>query len=160
MIPTTLAAFLDRASVAVGATRDAANTPQGRMLAGWAIESDRETMVAVVGRGFTRGLVEALLDNGQMAVTAEVIGPHETYQFKGDYIDSRELTTADLDLSERCRQRFVEGVENTFPGAFTVQQRRSYLAAPALTVRFRVRTVFVQTPGPSAGRRVFPEGEP
>jgi hypothetical protein len=92
-------------------------------------------------------------------MTAEVIGPHETYQFKGDYLDSRPANESDRPVWRACRERFAETVGSKFPGRWTEEILRRSSAEPALAVRFRVREIFVQTPGPAAGRRLFP-GEP
>ena len=89
MIPGVMVGFLERASVAVMATRDADLRPKTRFLCGWWVEDDRETVACLIPREFTDGLIPSLEDNGQIALTAEVIGPHETYQFKGNFVDTR-----------------------------------------------------------------------
>ena len=40
-------------------------------------------------------LLEALRDNGRIAVTFEEVGTHETYQVKGRYLSHRPVQPAD-----------------------------------------------------------------
>jgi hypothetical protein len=148
--------FLGRASVAVAATRDAELVPHTHFVCGWSVDEDQESLVCLIPEGFTEDLVESLEDNGQLALTAEVIGPHETYQFKGSYVDSRPARASDRALAEACSERFVRAVRQAYGDRFSEADLRGRFRDPALAVRFRVREIFVQTPGPSAGQRLFP----
>ena len=156
MIPGVMVEFLGRASVAVAATRDGKLVPRIHYLSGWYVEDNGEIVVALVGEDFTFGLMESLEDNGRFAMTAEVIGPHETYQFKGTWEGCRPPVEADLRIHEACRRRFLEAIQRCYPGHFTDEAVGARFETPALAVRFRVREIYVQTPGPAAGRRLFP----
>ena len=156
MLPGVMIDFLARASVAVASTRDAHLVPHIHFLSGWSVEEDRETVLCLVAAGFVPNLMGPLEDNGQLAMTAEKIGPHETYQFKGRYVGSRPPCAADVALVEACRERFVVDVQRAYGDRFTREMLRRKYGEPALAVRFRVHEVYVQTPGPAAGRRLLP----
>lgn len=156
MIPGVMVQFLGRASIAAAATRDKHLVPHIHYLSGWYVEENGEIVVGLIPESFTPGLMESLEDNGRFAMTAEVIGPHETYQFKGTWVGSRPATEADRPVHEACRGRFVEAVQRVHRGYFTDEMVGVRFETPTVAVRFKVREIFVQTPGPAAGRRLFP----
>jgi hypothetical protein len=148
--------FLGRASVAIASTRDADLVPHVHFLSGWSVNPDGRSVVCLFGAAFTAGLVDRLSQNGHVALAAEVIGPHECYQFKGRYLDSRPASPADREVFESCRRRFVESVRRLLGERFSEKSLRARFHEPALAIRFEVEEIFVQTPGPAAGRRLFP----
>lgn len=158
MIPGVLVDFLERASVALGSTRDENYAPHLYWLSGWSVGEDRETVACLVAASFTEALMATLTANGHFAMVAERIGPHETYQFKGRYVDSRAATALDRPVFLSCRERYVADVKVLFGSRFTDQTLRDRFREPAIVVRFRVAEIYLQTPGPDAGRRIFPEG--
>ena len=103
------------------------------------------------------GLLESLRDNGEFTLTIEEIGPHETYQFKGTFVDAGPSTSADLKVFEGLRDRFGTVVSSKF--GLPEEMCRAFTTRPSVTVRFRVREIFAQTPGPGAGRRLVPPGQ-
>jgi len=156
MIPGVLVDFLARASVAVASTRDHALVPHLHWVSGWWVEEDGETVVCLVSASFTDHLLDSLEANRQFAVMAEWIGPHECYQYKGSYLDSRPATASDRLVYETCRERFVAAVRAHLGDRFSERALRHHIREPAIAVRFKVDEVFLQTPGPGAGRRLFP----
>lgn len=157
MIPRPMVDFLARASVAVASTRDEKLIPYLHFLSGWSVGDDSNSVVCLVPASFSDGLVDRLLRDGDIAMVAEVIGPHETYQFKGRYQDHRPAGVGDRPVYEACRRRFTETIQAHLKGRFTDASLHARLREPAIAVRFTVDEIFLQTPGPAAGRRVFPE---
>jgi hypothetical protein len=156
MIPGMLIEFLDRASVAIASTRSRNLVPTVHFLAGWRVEEGGEIVECLVTRGFTEGLEDNLADNGRLTLTAEVIGPHETYQFKGTSQGLRTATAADDPASEACRRRFFDACQKYYAGQFRDEDVLAKIGRPAVVVRLKVEEVYVQTPGPAAGKRLFP----
>lgn|SRR5262245_4112442 len=154
VIPGKIASFLEqRANVAFCGTRDAQFVPHGHRVTGWRI-GPGETMECFVPQQFTEHLIESLQDNGRIAVTIEEFPSHETYQFKGRYLDHRPAAAADLAIHEQSRERFVRSVRsilNQPDGAL-----RAFLPRPDVIVRFEVEEIYLQTPGPGAGSRIVP----
>jgi hypothetical protein len=100
--------------------------------------------------------LEALLDNGRLAVTLEEVGTHETYQLKGRYASHRPVQPQDLDLVRRARQRFVKSISALYSQPNVGEVLGSSIPAPILAVDMHVEEVFLQTPGPGAGKRLAP----
>ncbi len=156
MIPGVMAEFLGRASVAVASTRDARKVPHIHFLCGWSVGDDGRSVICLVPAAFSDKLPESLARHADFAMVAEVIGPHECYQFKGRHVDSRPAGAADRAVYESCRQRFVDAVQRHTRNRFADAILRARFREPRLAVRFEVQEIFVQTPGPAAGRRLFP----
>ena len=155
MIPGNILTFLeDRGTVAVSGTRNAEHIPQFHYVSGWVVEPDEQTMRCSIPEAYTDDLISSLENNGQYALTIEQIGPHETYQFKGKYVDALPPNDADIDAFERIRERFVKNVSPLF--GFPEEVCRAYIAPPGIIVRFVVHEIFLQTPGPGAGHRLVP----
>lgn len=161
-IPSVLARFLEeRGSVGVAATRDRSLRPRVHGLSGWFVADQGRELVCLVSRGFTEGLLSSLEENGQFAAAIEHIGPHETYQFKGAYAGSRPPTPEDQALWERLRARFAATIKAVDPTmGLTDAWLRDYIPPPEIVVRMRVREIFLQTPGPGAGKRLVPPEAP
>ncbi len=157
MIPEVIAMFLDRAIVAIGGTRDKELVPHVHRVSGWRCSPDRKTITCLIPEEFAPDLMSSLEDNGQFALTVCEVPSHETYQFKGDYVSSRPSDETDRADFERCRGRFAERIVMLF--GFAEEACRAFVPRPSIAVTFQVREIFVQTPGPAAGRRLIPREE-
>jgi hypothetical protein len=151
-IPGVLVQFLDRASVALGCTRDAQLVPRIHWVSGWQLDADPASLWCFIPREFAAGLQPALDGNGHFALTVEHIGPHECYQFKGRLRELRPAIEADRAVVARSRERFAAAVRALLPHLTEQEaEMRRYILDPAVAVRFSVREIFLQTPGPGAG---------
>lgn len=157
-IPDAIIGFLNEANVGVAGTRNADLVPRVRRISGWRVEADRETIACMFPEAFTPQLVESLEQNGWLSVTIEAVPSHETYQFKGEFLSAGPCTAEDLEACDRIRDRFGKVIPMFYP--FGEAVARAFYIAPSLTIRFRVREIYTQTPGPGAGRRLVPAEEP
>jgi hypothetical protein len=158
MIPGMILNFLqERGAIAVSGTRDANLVPHIHHVAGWDVEPDRQTIRCSIHRAYLDHLLSSLEDNGQFCLTVEQIGTHETYQFKGNYAGSSAPNDADFAAHRRMTERFATAVSQLF--GHSQEDCRAYISQPSIVVRFTVREIFLQTPGPGAGHRVFPPEE-
>jgi hypothetical protein len=158
MIPGKILAFLENeGTVAVGGTRDQNLIPHIHYVSGWSVEPDKRTIRCSIADAYKDHLISSLEDNGHFALTIEQIGSHETYQFKGDYVSSASLTDTDIAAHERIKQLFAKVVNQIF--GFGEGICGAYILRPAFVIRFSVREIFLQTPGPGAGQRLFPHEE-
>ncbi len=156
-IPGILVEFLERrGSVACASTRDRNLVPHIHWISGWELSPDRREISCLVARGFAADLLESVEENRQLALTVEWIGPHETYQFKGDYAGWRAVEPGDRAVFERCRDAFARTASKFHGRPSEEELLRAYIPEPELVVRLRVREIFQQTPGPGAGRRLAP----
>ena len=77
---------------------------------------------------------------------------HEAYQFKGQFIETRQLTEDELAHSEQFRNAAQEYmVGNGIPVEPAAQMLGT---APDLGITFKVEKIFNQTPGPEAGQEL------
>jgi hypothetical protein len=158
MIPGLILAFLkDKGTVAVSGTRDATLTPHVHYVSGWDVESDQRTIRCSIPEAYTDHLIPSLEGNGRFSLTVEQIGSHETYQFKGEYVGSLPPSDADMAAHRRARDRFAKSVNQVF--GLPEDMCRAYILPPSIVIRFAVREIFVQTPGPGAGQRLVPPEE-
>lgn len=157
VIPGIIVDFLERATGALAGTRDADLVPHVHRVGGWRVSDDRRSMTCVMAEQLTRHLRSDLEDNGRVTVTIEEIGPHETYQFKGLCLEIRAPDEEERHAFERTRDRFAKVVALLF--GIDEEGCRSHLAQPTVAVRFAVEEIYVQTPGPGAGRRLMPPEE-
>src|SRR5438034_2663723 len=98
MIPGKIIRFLEeRAAAAFAGTRDANLVPRGHRVTGWQIGAGGRTLTVFVAESSVPHLVEALQDNGRVAVTFEEVGTHETYQLKGRYLGHRPVQPTEID---------------------------------------------------------------
>ena len=155
MIPGKTLAFLEKAgTVAVSGTRDANFMPHIHYVSGWEVESDKRTIRCSINHAYADNLIPSLEDNGQFSLTVSQVGSHETYQFKGNYVGSTQPSHDDLAAHQRIKTSFAKAVNQAF--GFPENMALAYIPRPSLVVRFTVREIFLQTPGPGAGHRLFP----
>ncbi|HET7291855.1 MAG TPA: hypothetical protein VFM88_05475 [Vicinamibacteria bacterium] len=156
-IPGVILRFLERASIAYAATRDRHLTPHFHWVCGWIREPEPQFLTFFVAEPFTERLLRNVAECPRLALTIEHIGPHETYQFKGDFAGTRATGAAERAAFEACRERFVRDVQQIDTRHnFASRTLELYLGQPSLAVRIAVQEVFLQTPGPGAGRRLAP----
>jgi hypothetical protein len=161
MIPKKIIRFLEeRASIGFAATRDGNLVPCGHRVSGWQIDATGDALTAFVAP-FAR-FVDALVDNGRIALTFEELGTHETYQIKGRYLSHRPARPAEINIADRTRERFVKTVRSLYADEQLAAALKASISTPNLAVEIEVHDVFLQTPGPGAGTRIVPapEGEP
>jgi hypothetical protein len=160
MIPGKIIRFLEeRASIGFAGTRDSNLVPSGHRLSGWQIDAAGRTLTALVPASSATRLVDALLDNGRIAVTFEEVGTHETYQIKGRYLSHRPVRQTEIDIASRARERFAKGLRSLYPDEQLVSLLKASIPNPSLAVEIEVHEVFLQTPGPDAGRRIAPPAD-
>ena len=145
------------AMVAYAGTRDKDCVPHLHRVSGWLIEPNQATIACSIPEGFTNSLIDSLENNGQFALTVEQIGSHETYQFKGDHVDSRPCDETDIVTFERYRERFGNFVSSRM--GLSKEACYAYFIEPSIVIRFKVHEIFLQTPGPGAGQRLVPPEE-
>lgn len=142
-------------------TRDRDLVPSGCRVSAWRVHPDGHTMTLFIPEPLVARVIASLEENGQLAVTVGEHPTHETYQLKGKYLSHRAVEVDDLPLVARFRERLVRairseippGVPEAFVGGFAVHD-------PAVAVDMEIREVYLQTPGPGAGGRLYPPPEP
>ena len=93
--------------------------------------------------------------NGELAVTVEEFPSHETYQFKGHFLQHRGIQDDEVEIVDRIRRRFVKSLRPMYPGA-PEDVLNAFVSPAAMAVEFEVLEIYLQTPGPGAGTRLIP----
>ena len=75
---------------------------------------------------------------------------HEAYNFKGEFKELSNLDSDALNISENYRKNLIDVLSGLGLDAEAVRNR--YGEAPDLGISFKVNKVFIQTPGPEAGK--------
>ena len=160
MIPGKIVRFLEQyANLAFGGTRDRDLLPLGHRVSGWRVGADGRSLTTFLAPDYSDRLIASLEENGQFAVTIEEYPSHETYQFKGLYRRHRPVQPDEFEIVDRIRERFVRSVRPLFVEA-PEEPLKASISIPSLAVEFEVLEVYLQTPGPGAGTRLVPPGEP
>lgn len=153
MIPDRLFEVLQGPAFMHVGTRDASLRPAHAFAHGAVPHADRETVTFFLGPAGAARTLANLADNGQVAFEFGLLS-HEAYQLKGTFVSSRPADDADLALQERHRAGLFEGVRRAFPDEIARPFILHVVLRPGVAVTFRVREIYLQTPGPSAGTRI------
>jgi hypothetical protein len=157
VIPSKIIRFLEeRANVGFAGARDDKLIPRGHRVSGWQTDPSGRTITVFIPASWTAGLLDSLRSNGQIAVTLEEVGTHETYQIKGRYLGDRAVRPGEIQIATQSRERFVKALLAMMPGEPVGTMLGGSLPSPSLAIEIEVREVFLQTPGPEAGRRIAP----
>jgi hypothetical protein len=132
------------------ATRAATLQPDCVMAYAVRDEGGGEVTVFLAAARAARTL-ENLRDNGKLALSMTRPSSNRSVQLKGTFVRVGTPSDEDRVYLERYRERFVDEMERVgVPRAFTA--RLPWW--PTVPVVMRLDEVFLQTPGPEAGRRL------
>ncbi len=151
MIPKKLVDFMNGPVIINIGARNNQLQPAFNRSVGAIVSEDRETMTVFVFEPFADVILKNLNDNGRISLIAASMPSHETYQFKGAYVSSRKTENKDLELQENYRNKLLEHFK---PFDFPENFIRNMPYNPSIAVTFRVEEIFVQTPGPGAGKKI------
>ncbi len=157
MIPRNLVEFLHGPVVIVIGTRNDGLMPAITYARGAVVDAENDAVTVIVPDAESETTLENLAHNGAIAVTAGDGISHETYQFKGTCLDvgpsdEHQRAIVDVYTKKLIAHYRAKGVPDEYFGG--------YVLYPSTAIRFRVEDVFVQTPGPGAGRKLdFAAGE-
>lgn len=154
-VPESVARFLTTATVGIAGTRDRDLVPHVHRVSGWTVSPDGRSIDCFVAEPFAKDLLSSIQDNGEISLTVCEVPSHQTYQFKGRCVGSYPVGEAELELYQAYRDRAVGRIGELF--GFSERIVRAWAPKPVVSVRFEVRDIFDQTPGPGAGRRVDSE---
>lgn len=151
MIPQRLVDFIHGSVVMLVGARNAELRPAACMVSGAMADGEAGTITFFLPDAEGEQILSNFKDNGLVALTVAEGVSHETYQFKGKYIDSRPSEKKDAALQEIYRSKLSTRYG---PGGLGEEFWRGVLFYPSTTVTFEVEEVFVQTPGPGAGEKL------
>jgi hypothetical protein len=161
MIPAKIVRFLEQhANEGLAGARDHSLVPCGFRVSGWKVHPDQRTMTVCVPEPLIDHLIACLLDNGQFTMTFGEHPTHETYQLKGRYVRHRSIESDDLPLVARVRERFGRSIRGEIPPGVSPDYVLGVaVPVPRVAIEIEVNEVYLQTPGPGAGSRIYPPPE-
>jgi hypothetical protein len=150
-LPAELASFLEDGQLIVVATRSDGLEPECVDANALRVEPERGLVAVYLAAALAGPTLANLRSNGQIAVGVGRPTDHRTLQLKGVFVDDRPA-------AEEERQLHLDYLEKTTRQLGQVGVPLSVCLRivwwPSHVVRFAVRDVFEQTPGPGAGRRL------
>lgn len=143
--------LLDSGVIMSLATRDGDNVPECAPAMGPRVHRDRHGLTVFVARALAGATLANIADNGQVAITFTRPADEKSMQIKGRALAVRDAEDGDrlgLELyrGALAEQLAIVGVPRT------VTRRMTWW--PSVAIEIEAREVFVQTPGPGAGRRL------
>jgi hypothetical protein len=154
-LPPQLGCLLEGPSIIYLATRNADLVPASTMAFGLQVTPGGREVTLFVPAVMATETLANLRDNGQMAISFVRPSDHAATQVKGTWLGERRTDEADRAFIARYRDALVEEI-NLVGVPRSIWTRVVWW--PSVALRMEVRDVFVQTPGPGAGRRVEPAG--
>ena len=116
-----------------------------------AVDPANDTVTSFVLSFLAGPVLENFKSTGRVSYFV-ALPSHESYQFKGQFIETRQLTEDELAHSEQFRNAAQEYmVGNGIPAEPAAQMLGT---APDLGITFKVEKIFNQTPGPEAGQEL------
>ena len=158
MISAELTDFIQAGLSMLVGTRDARLVPDYVRAVGARVEKGGREVTVFIPAATAAAAAANIADNGRVAMCVSRPVDHRTVQLKGRIVSCAAAPDADRAIVERYRTDFAATL-----AYFGVPPRLTLRMShwPAYAVRFRVESLFDQTPGPGAGeeiRRAAPPG--
>jgi len=135
-------------------TRDERLCPAQTFVIGAVVHPDQETITFFVPESRSERILSDLKSNGRVALAVSLL-THEAYQLKGSYISSRPTDTKDRTVQEIYRSKLLSAMlQASYPEQIARPLVLGMAYQPAVAMTFRVEEIFLQTPGPEAGRKI------
>lgn len=113
---------------------------------------DEDRILAYVPQWYSERLLEAAETRPSAALVGVQVTTYRTFQFKGDIVDIRPATEADLAYVASYVDGFGQHLEHV--GIDSSRYNPVYASPPIVRVTLRVDSVFDQTPRVGAGNLV------
>ena len=150
LIGSELEEFLTGGQSVIVATRDAALTPRAVRACGLRVlPGDR--LQLLLPRATAERSLEDLRDCGDVAVVVASPRTYRSVQLKGRFLSVADASPEDVIASQEHLRAFSEAVVGH---GMTRQHARNMWMFDCWRVEVQVTSVFVQTPGPGAGRKL------
>ena len=154
MLPERVIEVMQGPAIMHVATRDESFRPFQVSAIGAVVHPDRETVTFFVPESRSERILNDLKNNGRVALVFGIV-THEAYQVKGHYLSSRPVEAKEQALQEIYRAKTLSSF---IQAGYPEQVIRPYILGmayrPSVAITFRVEEVFLQTPGPEAGKRI------
>jgi hypothetical protein len=154
MIPDRIVEVIHGPAVMYAGTRDERLRPAQTVVIGAVVQPDQETITFFVPESRSERILSNLKSNGRVAFAVGLL-THEAYQLKGGYVSSRPTDAKDRALQEIYRSKLLSAmIQAGYPEQIMKPLVLGYLYQPGVAITFHVEEIFLQTPGPEAGKKI------
>ena len=154
VIPDRVIEVLSGPSFVQMGTRDESLQPAHTYAVGAMVHEDRQTVTVLVPAARAARILPHLESNGRVALAMGLFS-HEAYQLKGTYLGTRPANADDLARQEAYRRALLaDALRAGYPEEIARPLTQGFAHAQSLAITFRIEEVFLQTPGPDAGKRL------
>ena len=115
------------------------------------IDKIKSTLTCFVINSECKKVLEYLNESGRISFFVGMIS-HEAYNFKGQYVSSKKLNNSDLKISKNYTNKVIDIITSVGLSKEAVLEK--YGKVPDLGITFKVDKVYIQTPGPVAGKEI------
>ena len=155
MIPDRLVDFVHGPVIGWVGTRDARLRPAVTWTFGARVSAAGDEITAFIPDVEIELTRANLAHNGIVAYTVVRPSSHESYQFKGKLTGLRPTSEEERAVQDILLSKLVVELPMFPPVLLT-----GFITTPSTALTFTVEHVFVQTPGPGAGRQLDLSAEP
>lgn len=154
MIPDRVVEVIHGSAIMYVGTRDEELRPAHTRVIGAVVHPDHETMTFFIPESRSERIVSDLKNNGKIAL-AIGLPTHEAYQVKGTYISSHPTDTRDWAVQEAYRSKVLSALlQAGYPEQIVKPYTLGFVYRPGIAITFRAEEIFLQTPGPEAGKKI------
>ena len=115
------------------------------------IDNLRSKLTCFVINSECKNVLQYLSETGRVSFFVGMIS-HEAYNFKGQFVSTEKLNNEDLKISENYRNNVIDVIINL--GLSEDAALDKFGKVPDLGITFKVDKVYIQTPGPDAGKEI------
>ena len=154
MIPDRIVEVIHGPAWMYAGSRDERLRPTQTFVVGAVVHPDREAITFFVPESRSERILSDLKSNGRVALAVSLT-THEAYQLKGGYISSRPSDVKDRAVQEIYRAKLLSAtIQAGYPEQIVKPLVLGYAYQPAVAITFQAEEIFLQTPGPEAGKKI------
>lgn len=154
MLPDRVIDVIHGPAIMYAGTRDERLRPAQTFVIGAIVHPDRETITFFVPQGRSGRILSDLEHNGRVAL-AVGLPTHEAYQVKGTYVSARPTDAKDRTTQEIYRAKLLSALlQAGYPEQIVKPFVLEFVYHPGVAITFRAEEIFLQTPGPEAGKKI------
>jgi hypothetical protein len=154
MIPDRIVEVIHGPAVMYAGTRNERLYPAQTYVIGAVVHPDQETITFFVPESRSERILSDLKSNGRVALAVGML-THEAYQLKGVYISSRPTDAKDRAVQEIYRSKLLSAmIQAGYPEQVMKPFVLGFAYQPGAAITFRAEEIFLQTPGPEAGKKI------
>jgi len=154
MIPDRVIEAIHGPAVMFVGTRNERLHPAQAFVVGAVVHPDHETITFFIPKSRSKRILSDLNNNGRVALAAS-LPTHEAYQLKGVYLSSRPTDAKDQAVQEVYRSKMLSAlIQVGYPEQVVKPLVLGAAYQPGMAITFRAEEIFLQTPGPEAGKKI------